>query len=121
MSELEVLNDHYAKFIRMLFNTNLSAYFVQEGIITQDDLDVLANIKPKSEKSEFVLSKLHSALQVGLTASFYKILKIMKNYGDCSVKEFSTNIEQELSKKNKGLLYSYIANCFNVCTVSAKV
>ena len=94
----------------MLFNVDLTPRFVQEKIITYDDLDKFITFNTSRRKSEFVLSKIQSALQVGLAAPFHKMLEIMKNFGNGGVQEFSTKIEQKISEQNEGLLYLTVLN-----------
>ena len=89
----------------MLFIVDLTPYFVQEKIITYDHQDELGAFTTAQKKSEFVLLKMQSALQVGLAAPFHKMLEIMKNFGNGAVQEFATKIEQKISEQqNEGLL-----------------
>ena len=119
LPELDVLIEHFVGFTRMLFNSDLESHFVQERIITMDDLNNLEAITATNKKSQFVLSKVHSALKVGFPAPFYKILKIMKNFGNGAVQEFSTKIDKKISEQNEGLLYLTELNytmTYHVCT-----
>ena len=78
---------------------------MQEKIISYGHLDELRAFTTARRKSEFVLSKICSALQVGLAGSFHKMLEIMKNFGNGAVQEFATKIEQKISEQqNEGLL-----------------
>ena len=52
-----------------------------------------------------VLPKVSSGLEAGLTESFYKMLEIMKSYGNHDAQQLSIAIESKLagSKSDKGL------------------
>ena len=53
-----------------------------------------------------VLPKITSGLEAGLTESFYKMLEIMKSYGDYHAQQLSITIKNEIarSKRDEGLL-----------------
>lgn len=82
----------------MLFNTNLTPHLIQEEVIVQMDQEELSVIPVNSNKAEFVLRKIYSALETGITDSFYKILEIMKCYGNRDAKKLATDIELGISE-----------------------
>ena len=65
------------------------------------DQEEIGAIATSSEKAQKVLLKVSSALEAGLTVSFYKIIHIMKSYGNCDAKELSEAIECEIAGKQR--------------------
>ena len=57
-----------------------------------------------------VLPKITFGLEAGMTESFYKILRIMKSYGNHDAQQLSIAIEREItgSKRDKGL-FSFVS------------
>ena len=79
---------------------------IQEGVIVPEEREKIAALVTSTEKAEFVLQKVSSALQAGLTKSFCIVLDIMKCHGNLDAQQLSMTIKCEIdgSQKNKGLL-----------------
>ena len=105
VSQLNVFKKNYPKLIDMLFITNLTPHLIQEKIITPVDQEILVTLPTNHDKADFVLAKISFALRNGLTGSFYKMLEIMKFYGNRDVKRLATDIEFEGT-------YMYMYVCF---------
>ena len=103
--EYKIFKDHYHGLTKLLFNTNLTPYLIQEGVIAPADQEKLSAINTSSGKAEMVLPKITSGLEAGLTESFYKMLEIMKSYGNRDAQQLSVAMEYEIavSKSDKGL------------------
>ena len=57
-----------------------------------------------------VLPKITSGLEAGLTESFYKMLNIMKSYGNRDAQQLSIAIEHKMAelRKDGGLQFDHI-------------
>jgi len=104
--EFHVFIKYLSGLTKMLFNTNLTPHLIQEGVIVPMDQEEFST-HTSTKKAEVVLSKVSCALESGLTESFYKILKLMKYYGNLDAQQLSTTIEHELSglPSSEGLYY----------------
>ena len=107
--EYKIFKDHYHGLTKLLFNTNLTPHLIQEGVIAPADQEQLSAINTSTGKAEMVLPKITSGLEAGLTESFYKMLEIMKSYGNRDAQQLSITIEHEIavSKSDKGL-FSFV-------------
>ena len=106
--EFRVFTKHFNGLTKMLFNTNLIPHLIQEGVIVPMEHEELST-HTSTKKAEVVLSKVSGALESGLTESFYKILKLMKYYGNLDAQQLSTTIEHELSglPSSEGLYHQF--------------
>ena len=100
--ELEIFRQHYSGLTTMLFNTNLTPYLIQEGVIALTDQEELNAIATSSGKAAFVLPKITSALKTDNTESFYKILEIMKCHGNHAAQQLSDTIASEIPGPRRG-------------------
>ena len=100
--ELKIFQQHYSGLTTMLFNTNLTPHLIQGGVIALADQEEL-DAKPTSlGKASFVLPKVTSALKIGNTESFYKILEIMKCHGNHAAQQLSDTIASEIPGPRRG-------------------
>ena len=86
----------------MLFNTNLTPYLIQEGVISYRDHEDINAISTSIGKAAFVLQKVSSVLETGEPGPFLKILEIMKFHGNSAAQQLSTTIEYEIAESQKG-------------------
>ena len=100
--EKEVFQQHYNGLTRMLFNTNLTPYLIEEGVIALTDQEELNAIPTSTGKAAFLLPKVTSALMTGKTESFYKILEIMKCYGNHDAQQLSDTIASKIPGPRRG-------------------
>ena len=100
--ELKVFQDHFIGLSGMLFNTNLTPHLIKEGVIALTDQEELDALPTSSRKAAFVLPKITSALMTGKTESFYKILEIMKCYGNHDAQQLSDTIAREIPEPRRG-------------------
>ena len=100
--EYVVFKNHYHGLTKLLFNTNLTPHLIQEGVIAPADHEKLSAINTSTEKAEVVLPKITSGLEAGLTESFYKMLEIMKCYGNRDAQQLSITIENEIAVSKSG-------------------
>ena len=75
-------------------DANLSQYFVSSSIITIADHHLICSSNDAHHKAVTLLKPIATALETGYSPSFYKMLKIMKNYGNESVKALADRISQ---------------------------
>jgi len=81
----------------------LSAHFVQQNIISQQDqLEILSVTSPRKAAS-LLMSRISLALEAGVNESFYRFLDITEQYGSIDSRNVSAAIRQNLIKQsNKG-------------------
>ena len=115
--EYRVFTSHYSDLVNTLSSANLSEYFVSESIITIADNHTIYSKTNPREKAVFLLKPIAAALQSGFTPSFYKMLTIMENHGNESVRLLADKISQsnELTGSEFGNnSYSYIVYSYTV-------
>lgn len=95
--EFEVFKKHYNDLTKMLFCTNLTPHMIQEGVILPLDQEEIKAVTTSSGKAEIVLQKVSFALEAGISESFYRILEIMKSFGNHDAQQLSITIEHEIS------------------------
>ena len=120
--ECRVLTNHYCQLTNMLFQTNLIPHLVKEEIILPSDEEELSSISTSTKKAQFVLQKISAALQSGFSQSYYKLLNIMKSYGNCDLKQLAAMMESEEAKSsatsNAGLYNAYISYYIHVLHIT---
>ena len=99
--EYDVFIKYYSKLVDTLCNTELYQYFVSEYIITLSDLEEITSASTPSDKIRILLIKISSPLKAGLKTSFYKMLEIMRCYGNEATKALSMMISRCVSANNK--------------------
>ena len=78
-------------------SNHLSAYFVDRGIITTDDLEEIQTFTRSSDKVGFLLRNIVHQLRAQFTDGFYYMLDIMKAYGLMSTQELASEILRQLN------------------------
>ena len=86
----------------MLFNTNLTPYLIEEGVVALTDQEELDALPTSFKKASFVLPKITSALKTGETKPFYKTLEIMKCHGNHAAQQLSDTIASEIPEPRRG-------------------
>jgi len=94
--EYQIFINHYRQLTKLLFQTNLTPHLVTEGVIVISDEEEINSANTLRTKAQLVLSKISAALESGFTESFYKLLKIMKSYGNNDLKQLATLIEKRM-------------------------
>ena len=93
-----VLRENYSLFCNTLTDVNhLSAYFVDRGIITTDDLEEIQTFTRSSDKIGFLLRNIVHQLRAQFTDGFYYMLDIMKAHGLMSTQELASEILRQLN------------------------
>lgn len=81
----------------MLFNTDIGPLLVQEDIITLGDYQKISAAATDIKKAEIVLQIVSYSLEIGYTEPFYKIIQILKYYGNGVAKRLCADIENEIT------------------------
>ena len=94
--EKEVFNSFYDKLVNILRVMNIYDHLVTKGILTTGDIEEIIH-EPRSKlKASFVLQKIDSSLEAGITDSFYKLLEVMKTSLNNDVKVLVNDIRRAL-------------------------
>ena len=99
--EKRVFLKHYHDLVAILPNANLSQYFVSSSIITIADDHNISSSNDRHHKAVTLLNPIAAALETGYTPSFYKMLEIMKEYGNEPVKALADRIGQTMTELGK--------------------
>ena len=97
-NEKDIFTKHYASLCSTLTDVNnLLPYFVQENIISTNDLEEFNAITTTHNKIEKLLLRISGPLTAGDAEGFHALLTIMKNYGDQSTKGLAKRINREVT------------------------
>ena len=92
-NEKDIFTNHYASLCNTLTDVNsLLLYFVQENVITTNDVEEINASKIKSERVEKLLSHISGPLESGDTKGLHTMLTIMKEYGNQSTKDLAVKM-----------------------------
>ena len=97
--ENRVFLDYYSNLVTAFSNANLYHHFVPESIITIADNHKIHSETNPLEKAEILLHIIGASLEIGYSESFYKMLAIMRVYGNESVKALANKINQSSGLK----------------------
>jgi len=98
LKECIVLRAHYSKLCKTLVDVdNLLPHFVQEGIISENDLQELKAMTRIDSKVEKLLQYVSGPLQAGNLKNFYTMLTIMEEHGMITTKELATTMKNVVS------------------------
>ena len=100
--------DHYDVLVTTFANTNLYRHFVAQSIITISDNHKICCKTDPQEKAEILLRIIGVALEIGYSKSFYKMLGIMRDYGNEFVKALANKISQSSGLKGSDFGNNYI-------------
>ena len=97
-NEKDIFTKHYASLCRILTNVNyLLPYFVQEKIISTNDVEEINATTTISKKVEKLLSHISGPLTVGDAKGFYTMLTILKQHSNQSTKDLAERMSHELT------------------------
>ena len=122
-AEYEVFIQYFSQIVNSLSVQSLSAHFVAQNIISQEDqLEILSVTSPRKAVS-FLLSRISSAVEAGVNESFYRFLDITEKYGSIDNRNISLAIKGKLLRckesicKMKGNITVLLAGTVSVCNV----
>ena len=99
MASNTLLNDHYAKLCDTLTDIdNLLPHFVEEKVITINDVDEINAIVPstKKHKVQKLMTHISGPLTAGNTEVFYTMLRIMEDHGHQATQQLANQIRRSL-------------------------
>jgi len=96
MIEYLIFIKFYGKLASVVPVTILSPYFVSENLLNATEVEVLHAISTSVKKAVYVLRKISSSLQAGLTQSFYIFLTILEEHGNTASIQVVSEIKNEL-------------------------
>ena len=93
-----MLCENYSSFCKTLTDfSHLSAYFVNRGIITIDELKEIQSIARNSDRVGILLRNIVHQLRAQNTDGFYYMLDVMKVHGLMSTQELANEILHQLN------------------------
>ena len=97
-NEKDIFIKHYASLCSILTNVDsLLRYFVQENIISTNDVEEINAITTVPKKVEKLLSHISGPLTAGDVKGFHTMLTIIKQHGNQSTKDLAERISHELT------------------------
>ena len=94
----DILTKHYASLCTILTNVDsLLPYFVQEKIISTNDVEEINAITTVPKKVEKLLSHISGPLTAGDVKGFHTMLTIIKQHGNQSTKDLAKRMSHELT------------------------
>ena len=100
---LYVFTNHYAKLCNTLTDIdNLLPYFVEENIISINDVDEINAIVPSTKKLKVqkLMTHISGPLTAGNTEVFYTMLRIMEDYGHQATQQLADQINRSLPRNS---------------------
>ena len=95
--EYEVFIKHFSEIVNSLTAQALSPYFVARNIISpEDQLEILSVTSPRKAAS-LLLTRVSSAVEVGVNESFYRFLDIIEQHGNSDSKQILLAIRRDLA------------------------
>ena len=102
LTEKDIFMKHYASLCSTLIDiNNLLPYFVQEGIISIDDLEKIHEANTMREKVQKLLLHITGPLEAGYATGFHKMLTIMVDHGNQSTKDLAVKMKSEITSSRK--------------------
>ena len=99
MANNTLLNNHYAKLCDTLTDIdNLLPHFVEEKVITINDLEAINTTIPSTKKLKVqkLMTHISGPLTAGNTEVFYTMLRIMEDYGHQATQQLADQIRRSL-------------------------
>ena len=97
----DIFTRHYASLCSTLTNIDhLLRYFVQDNIITVNNVEEINAITTTPKKVEKLLSHIYGPLEVGDAKGFHTMLTIMKEHGNQSTKDLAVKMSCEMNLTN---------------------
>ena len=104
LNEKVIFKSHYALLCDTLTDVDhLLRYFVQNSIITTDDVEEINVLATTSKKVEKLLSHISGPLKAGDAKGFHTMLTIMKDHGNQSTKDLAVKMSLEVTSANNKL------------------
>jgi len=95
--EEEIFTEHYSKLCDTITDVDdLLPHFVQQSIISENELEVISKLNTKMEKVKELLSHISGPLQAGNSKGFYSMLGIMEERGVKATKELAATMRKLL-------------------------
>ena len=104
-AEYEVFICYYSQIVNTLSAETLSPYFVSQSIISSGEQMEIFNVHSPIKSAGLLLSKISSALNAGITESFYKFLDITEQFGSIDSQTVTTTMRKRLKCHRKGTNY----------------
>ena len=102
LSEDEVFTRHYSQLCNTLTDVdNLLPHFVQQRVISTNDLEEMNSIVSSTKKVQKLLMHISGPLKAGNTEGFYTMLRIMEEYGLKATNQLAGQIKRSLSATDK--------------------
>ena len=99
--EKDVFIRHFPSLCNTLTDiSNLLPFFVQEKIISTNDLEEVNSAVTTTKKVEKLLSHISGPLTAGDTKGFHKMLAIMKEHGNRSTKDLAVKMSVQITSSN---------------------
>ena len=94
----QIFTRHYASLCSTLTDVDhLLPYFVQDSIISTNDVQEINAITTKPKKVEKLLSHISGPLTAGDTKGFHTMLTIMKEHGNWSTHDLAVKMSSEVT------------------------
>jgi len=93
----EVFTEHYSKLCDTITDVDdLLPHFVQQSIISTNELEVISKLHSRVEKVKKLLSHISGPLQAGNSKGFYSMLSIMEERGVQATRELAAAMRKLL-------------------------
>ena len=103
LSEEKVFTRHYSQLCNTLTDVdNLLPHFVQQRVISTNDLEELNSIVPSTKKVQKLLMHISGPLKAGNSEVFYTMLRIMEEYGLQATSQLADQIRRSLPTTDEG-------------------
>ena len=99
LQEEEVFTKHYSKLCDTLTDVdNLLPYFVQQRVITTNELEEISATVPSTKKLKIqkLMTHISGPLTAGNTEVFYTMLRIMQEYGHQATQHLGDQMRKSL-------------------------
>ena len=98
----EVFTRHYSQLCNTLTDVdNLLSHFVQQRVISTNDLEELNSIVPSTKKVQKLLMHISGPLKAGSSEVFYTMLRIMEEYGHHATRCLADQIKRSILETDK--------------------
>lgn len=98
LRELTILRRNYSSFRNLITDANhLSAYFVDQGIITTSEVEEINSTARNSDRVVILLRYIIQQLEAQITDGFYSMLDIMEVHGLNSTQYLANRISNEVN------------------------
>ena len=109
LPEERIFTKHYSKLCNTLTDIdNLLQHFVEEEVITTNDLEEINTAIPSTKKYKVqkLMTHISGPFTAGNTEVFYTMLRIMEDYGHQATQQLADQIRRSLAVTDKSAKYS---------------